>query len=92
MKIYISGPITGVENYAEAFEQAEKKLIADGYEVVNPCKLPHNHDKSWESYLKEDIKSMMDCDAVYLLPNWGKSSGARLECHIAIRLAFQILT
>lgn len=91
MKIYICGPITGIENYAEAFEQAEQKLIAEGYEVVNPCKLQHNHDLSWKSYMKEDIKAMMDCDVVYLLPNWEKSSGARLECHIAIRLKLEIL-
>ena len=68
MKIYICGQITGVENYAEAFEQAEKTLITEGYEVVNPCKLPHNHDLSWESYMKEDIKAMLDCDAILLLP------------------------
>lgn len=89
MKIYISGPITGVENYVEAFEQAEQKLIAEGHEVVNPCKLPHNHDKSWESYMKEDIKAMLDCDAILLLPRWHKSKGAAIESDIAFRLGIK---
>ena len=92
MKIYICGQITGVDNYAQTFEQAEQNLIAEGYEVVNPCKLPHKHDKTWKSYMKEDIKAMIDCDAIYLLPNWRESSGATIEFIIALSLKMLILT
>lgn len=38
-KIYISGPITGTDNYMERFEKAENGLKALGVSVVNPAKV-----------------------------------------------------
>jgi hypothetical protein len=94
MKIYISGQITGLE-YTESylnFEDAEKKLnTATKYEVVNPMKLNHNHDKSWENYMLEDIKALFECDAIYMLKNWGSSKGARIERSIAIEMGIDII-
>jgi len=50
MKIYISGKITGIEEEAiKRFEFAQNKLKSADFEVVNPMKLEHNHDKSWEA-------------------------------------------
>ena len=55
-KIYISGKISGIENEApELFTKAEKELQAKGFETVNPMTLNHEHDKSWHSYMKEDV-------------------------------------
>lgn len=92
MKVYISGQITGLDNFAELFEQAEKGLQYLGHEVINPVKIEHNHDKTWRSYMKNDIKALCDCDAIFLLQNWSSSDGARLEYHIALRLGLQIIT
>lgn len=92
MKVYISGQITGLDNFAELFEQAQIKLESQGHEVVNPVKIEHNHDKTWRSYMKNDIKALCDCDAIFLLPNWESSNGARLEYHVALRLGMTILT
>ena len=39
MKIYISGAITGIDDYMERFAKAEKKLTEQGYSVVNPAKV-----------------------------------------------------
>ena len=39
MKIYISGAITGTDDYMERFEKAEKELAEKGYSVVNPAKV-----------------------------------------------------
>ena len=36
MRIYISGGITGGENYREAFEKAHEKLTKGGHDVINP--------------------------------------------------------
>lgn len=49
MRIYISGKITGLpfDEAFKMFENAENKLKFRGYEVVNPMKLNHNHNKSW---------------------------------------------
>ena len=80
MKVYISGKISGIENEApELFDKAENYLMSIGHEPVNPMKLNHNHDKSWSSYMKEDIKALCDCDAIYLLSNWNDSKGAIIE-------------
>lgn len=39
MKIYISGAITGTDDYVERFAKAEKELTEQGYSVVNPAKV-----------------------------------------------------
>jgi Domain of unknown function (DUF4406) len=91
-KAYISGKITGMEERAkELFEQAEKELLEMGYEPVNPMKLNHQHDLSWEAYMKEDIKALCGCDSVYLLRNYADSKGALLELAIATELKMSII-
>ena len=93
IKIYISGKISGLlESEAlELFEQAEKVCVEMGYEPVNPMKLNHNHDKSWEAYMKEDIIALMGCDAIYMLSNWSFSKGARVEFDLACNLGFKVI-
>jgi len=41
MKIYISGPISGLErvDYMANFAEAERELRAQGYDVLNPTRL-----------------------------------------------------
>lgn len=38
-KIYISGPITGIDDYMGRFSNAEKELKEQGFSVVNPAKV-----------------------------------------------------
>jgi hypothetical protein len=91
MRIYVSGPMTGVEHFNyPLFAKVSAGLRALGHEVLNPAELddpdapPGTY--SWEWYLKRDLKAMLDYDAVVLLPNWRKSRGARLECSVAEQL------
>lgn len=37
MKLYISGPITGTDDYMERFAAAQKELEEEGWSVVNPA-------------------------------------------------------
>jgi hypothetical protein len=91
MKIYISGKISGIENQAEElFARAEKELLARGFQPVNPMSLNHNHDKSWHSYMREDVKALCECEAVYMLSNWSDSKGAIIEHTIAMYLGLKI--
>lgn len=39
MRIYISGAITGTEDFRERFLEVEKELIAMGHDTVNPARL-----------------------------------------------------
>ena len=88
MKIYISGKITGLDA-KEAFglfEDAETS-IRDicGHEPVNPMR-DEKPGLTWAQYLAEDIVLIEQCDAIFLLPNWQDSNGARLE-----RLAAELM-
>ena len=89
--IYIAGKISGMEKEAfELFEAAQHELESQGYVVINPMKLPHNHDKTWESYMRECMKALVGCDEIYMLKNWKDSRGAKLECVIAYILEIKI--
>ena len=91
-KVYISGQITGIESEAPLlFAEAELQLRIDGFLVVNPTTIEHNHDKTWLSYMREDIKSLVDCDAIYMLSNWTNSRGAEIERKIAIDLGLEVM-
>lgn len=71
------------------FEQAENELRKSGYDPVNPMKLPHNHDKSWQAYMREDIKALCDCEAIFMLRTWAESKGARVEFSVAHSLGIK---
>lgn len=82
-KCYIAGKITGTNDFKERFAKAEQEVNRMGLLPINPVALPHNHDKSWASYMKECIAELMGCDCIYLLKGWDKSPGAKLEHSIA---------
>ena len=101
MKVYLSGAITGVKHADKLFARAEEKLELLGYEVVNPYKFgeylkkeyaKENKVPKYENYMRGDIELLINCDAIYLLENWGTSKGARLEKKIAEVLKMQIMT
>ena len=79
MKVYISGPITGIDDHKKIFLRTEEHLTDQGYEVLNPTRLPHNHDKKYSSYMKEDVKALLECDAIYMMSGWINSKGAKFE-------------
>lgn len=81
MRVQLVGGITNVDNYIYLFERAEAEAYCiDGVTgVINPCNLPHDHDKTWESYMVECLSSIDTVDAIFLLRGWQASDGARLE-------------
>lgn len=44
----------------------------------------------WCQYLRDDIKHLVDCDAIVMLPGWEKSKGAILEEFIATSLGLEV--
>jgi hypothetical protein len=93
MKIYISGAITNNPNAKEQFDKAKQTLLElnKGYKPISPMDLPHEHSKSWNAFMREDIKAMMDCQGIYLLDGWKESQGARIEKELAQSLDFKII-
>lgn len=91
--VYIAGKIGGLD-YFEAysnFHKAEIELSLKNFVSINPMKLPHLHDRSWKSYMKEDLRALKECDALYALDNWQDSRGARIEVWFAKRYGKAII-
>jgi hypothetical protein len=89
--IYISGKVTGKEDQAfKEFQDAEILLDMFDYKVINPMKLKHNHDKSWESYMKVCLKALLKCDCIYMLEGYEHSRGAMLELYIAQSIGIEV--
>lgn len=85
MKLYISGPMTGIADFNyPAFHAAKKLLQARGYDVISPADLPINAALDWIDYVIEDIDSVFAVDGIATLDGWERSRGARIECRIAV--------
>lgn len=90
-RVYISGPMTGLPGLNfPAFHAAASDLRAQGLDVVNPADFGADDGLAWADYLRMDIRALVDCDAVHMLPGWRGSKGARLEHHIAVELGFTV--
>ncbi len=91
-KIYLSGKITGLkyEDAQKLFEDAEHDMNKY-YDVVNPMKLRHDHDQTWESYMREDLTAMLQCQFICMLPNWADSKGAKIEKDLAETLMMPVI-
>ena len=88
MKVYIAGSITNNPNYLQQFAEAESHLIALGHAVINPVK---NDGFSYKEYIDMGLCELMRCDAIYLLPGWGSSPGARLEHVYAVTTGLEVI-
>ena len=92
MKLYISGPMTGIPGLNKpAFNEAEVQLDAAGHSVINPVKNGVPDTSPWLDHMRADIKMLMDCDGVAYLPGWENSRGAKIEMELARSLGFPVL-
>lgn len=85
MKVYISLPITGfpLNTVKKRAEQYKERLQADGYEVITPFDVCSEPGRSYAHYMGEDIKALLECDAIYLAPGWHGSKGCTAEYEVA---------
>lgn len=106
MRLYVSGPITGLPDLNRPmFETVTQALLAHGHDVLNPhvvCTLLDEHDcrqpctpsedlLPWADYLRADLIAMLgQADGLAMLPGWEQSRGATLEHHVAASLGWDI--
>jgi hypothetical protein len=91
MKLYLAGPMTGYpEHNWPLFRQKAAELREAGYEVVDASTCNGSYEeacaKTYIECLKTDLRAMLTCEGVALLPGWESSYGARLEYRTATDL------
>lgn len=102
MRVYISGPITGVnrDEALKAFARAEMcvRALADDpatVEYINPLKvgrvLEHYTKLTHAEYMKLSFALMDLCDAVYFMEGWEHSDGCCQEWRYAQNCHMKIL-
>lgn len=86
MKIYISGAITGTDDYMKRFAKAEKELTENGYSVINPAKVNAQlpEDTNYEEYMKMCFCMLDMADAIFMISNWKTSCGSSQEYGYAL--------
>lgn len=95
-RLYISGPVTGIENHnVTAFSRARRILTDAGYEAFMPHDIVDAHD-SHETAMLLCVNELTErtqkrvtrypvpaFDGLALLPDWEQSEGAKLEKAVA---------
>ena len=85
MKLYLSGAITGTDDYMDRFSMAEKSLEVE-HTMINPAKVNAQlpNDTNYEDYMKMSFCMLDMCDGIYLLKGWEKSCGSNRELGYAM--------
>lgn len=95
-KIYLAGPMSGIEGYnLKGFNMFAKHLREQGLDIVNPAELAVDDgtvagSHPWEYYVKYDLKFLLECNSMILIPGWRDSRGVRLELTIAATLKYKV--
>lgn len=83
--LYVAGPMTGYPecNYP-AFMDASWKLRDAGFRVWNPADRVDGHiARHYVDLLRDDLKGLLECDGLAVLPGWEFSTGASNEVRVA---------
>lgn len=76
-KIYLSGPITGVQDYKIQFSTVAFHAESDGHTVISPS--VETEGLTPRDYMRISVARLEAADELWLLPGWEKSKGAQIE-------------
>jgi hypothetical protein len=91
MKVYVSGAITSDPNYKEKFTRAKAQLLARGYDVISPVDVGEYAFLTYDEFMHIDYALIDVCDAIFMLGDWQRSKGARMELQYAADYRKEIL-
>nr|DAR09511.1 MAG TPA: Nucleoside deoxyribosyltransferase [Caudoviricetes sp.] len=92
-KCYISLPITGrdIEDVKKEIENYKTGLGNRGYSPVSPFDREVDFNATHEQHMREDIKLLLDCDAILMARDWERSVGCRAELNVALACDIKII-
>ena len=93
MKLYVAGPMTGIEDWnLPAFRHAAAELRRRGYVVENPAEVDLDPAvASWTDFMRADVIKLAGCDGLAFLDGWQASRGASLEVFLATQLGIRVM-
>ena len=96
LHVYLSGPITGTEDFKDRFEFGEIKVnqkFRNTARAINPVKiaeqLPENI--TYEAIMQICFDTINSCDIVLLMPGWEDSKGCNQEYGYAIGIGKEVV-
>ena len=93
-RIFISGPISGLDDYMGRFAEAEEKLREDGYLPINPTVFSKhllNGEFNWFEFMDITMALLKQCDNIYMLEGWKNSRGACIELEYAAQHQYTVV-
>lgn len=86
-KVYVSLPISNVPQYRidEMLFRAQKHIGASGHKMISPYDASPDANASYSTHMGNDIKALLECDMVLMMPGWQLSKGCQLE-HSAAKI------
>lgn len=87
-KLYISIPITGfdLKKQTDKADRLKARLSRKGWRVVTPFEIYAGKNPDYFDYIAADLRTLMDCDAVYFCEGWEHSCGCGIEHDTVMRL------
>ena len=92
MNVYISGPVSGIENYEENFRSISEIVKSRGLtpiSVLDFSVLKLDSFK-WSDCMKICISMLEHCDCVLMLDGWRLSVGATIEKAWATKMGMPV--
>lgn len=102
--VYVAGPYMGAthdgksyyqisKNILEAREWAKKIIEAGAFPFtphLNSYHMECDVDKPADWWREADLEMLRRCDAIFLIPGWQESKGARMEKEFALRSSIPV--
>ena len=102
-RVYCAGPMRSCVLFNfPSFDAAARILRRRGYDVVNPAEMdrrlgfdPANPGEITPEFIHQamwrDIREIVECDSIAMLPGWEKSAGATVEHTVAEAIGCEVL-